>query len=337
MAEAVRETIEQRRARRQLRREQQRAANVGRAHKMRLARIEYEQARAPVPRPQQRISRGARKSSKQELHIGCSGWFYWHWRDRFYPPGSSSNTWFAHYASQFKTVELNAPFYSWPTLATVNSWLRQAAGKRFVYTVKVCELITHVKQFIGTKELVRDFGLIADLLGPRMGCFLFQLPPSFHYTPARLKRIVRQLDPRRRNVVEFRHRSWWNQTVNRAFRKAGIIFCSCSGPRLPDELVKTADDIYVRFHGTKQWYRHDYSKEELAVWSERIRASGAKRIWAYFNNDREGYAIKNARELIHQLKTPAPSLSKGPSKGSRRRQAVSKLGLARSTPSAPES
>ncbi len=29
------------------------------------------------------------------------------------------------------------------------------------------------------------------------------------------------------------------------------IFCSCSGPQLPDDLVKTAEDIYVRFHGIK--------------------------------------------------------------------------------------
>ena len=75
----------------------------------------------------------------------------------------------------------------------------------------------------------------------------------------------------------------------------------CSGPRLPDELVKTADDVYIRFHGTKQWYRHDYSTEELAVWAARIKASGAGRIWAYFNNDRDGYSIKNARALLRQL------------------------------------
>jgi uncharacterized protein YecE (DUF72 family) len=85
---------------------------------------------------------------------------------------------------RFKTVELNAPFYSWPTIATVESWKRQAGRRQFVYTVKACELITHIRRFAGTKTLVRDFGLIADLLGPRMGCFLFQLPPSFRYTPA---------------------------------------------------------------------------------------------------------------------------------------------------------
>ncbi|MEO8354140.1 MAG: DUF72 domain-containing protein, partial [Chthoniobacteraceae bacterium] len=115
------------------------------------------------------------------------------------------------------------------------------------------------------------------------------------------RRILSQLDPARRNVVEFRHGSWWNERVFEAFRANGTIFCSCSGPRLPDELVKTADDIYIRFHGIKQWYRHDYTTPELAEWGEKIRASGAKQVWAYFNNDRDGYAIKNARAFLRLL------------------------------------
>jgi uncharacterized protein YecE (DUF72 family) len=213
-----------------------------------------------------------------------------------------TSRWFSHYAKQFRTVELNAPFYSWPTIGTVESWVKQVGKRDFVFTVKVCELITHVKRFVGTKTLVRDFGLIADLLGPRMGCFLFQLPPSFHYTPARLKRILDQLDNRRRNVVEFRHKSWWNETVYAAFRKTGTIFCSCSGPRLPDELIKTGDEIYLRFHGVKTWYRHDYSSEELALWAKRIEKSGAKKVWVYFNNDRDGNAIRNAREFSRLLR-----------------------------------
>jgi hypothetical protein len=169
----------------------------------------------------------------RQLYVGCSGWFYWHWRGTFYPADLPTSRWFAHYAGRFKTVELNAPFYSWPTVATVGSWIRQAGRHQFVYTVKVCELITHIKRFAGTKTLVRDFGLIADLLGPRMGCFLFQLPPSFHYTPARLKRILDQLDHRRRNVVEFRHKSWWNETVYAAFRRQELSFALAAVPGCP--------------------------------------------------------------------------------------------------------
>lgn len=277
-----------RRARREARRQKQRDANIGRAEKMHRARLSQAS-----PQPQQ--------NKLADLHVGCSGWFYWHWRDTFYPAGLPTKDWFQHYAARFKTVELNAPFYSWPTVATVQGWRKQVGRRHFVYTVKVSELITHVKRFEGTNILVEDFGYIADLLGPHMGCFLFQLPPSFDYTPARLKSIVAQLDPRRRNVVEFRHRSWWNEAVFDAFRENGIIFCSSSAPRLPDELVKTADEIYVRFHGTARWYRHDYSKAELSDWAERIKSSGAKRVWVYFNNDRDGYAIRNARQLRRML------------------------------------
>jgi uncharacterized protein YecE (DUF72 family) len=279
-------------AEREARRARQREQNVLRAAKMRSARLALEAENLPTTTQQ---NLGA-------CYIGCSGWFYWHWRSVFYPRRSNTADWFGYYSRRFNTVELNAPFYSWPTVNTVKSWTRQAGRKSFVYTVKVNELITHIKRFVGTKKLVNDFGLIADLLGPRMGCFLFQLPPSFHYTATRLKAIVNQLDNRRRNVVEFRHCSWWNKKVYAAFRKAGIVFCSCSGPRLPDELIKTAEDIYIRFHGTTNWYRHDYTEEELTVWAQRIGESGAARIWIYLNNDREAHAIKNARALARLLK-----------------------------------
>ena len=58
--------------------------------------------------------------------------------------------------------------------------------------------------------------------------------------------------------------------------------------------LRTADEVYVRFHGPKRWYRHDYSDEELADWATKIRDSGAKRAWVYFNNDFDAYAPKNA-------------------------------------------
>ena len=289
-------TLEERRERRRLRREKQREDNVKRAAKMHAARLKSETSIAkPVA------------EHKQAVFVGCSGWRYWKWRDSFYE-GVPQNDWFGHYLKRFDTVEINASFYSWPTVAGVQSWRRQPGRKKFVYTVKVCELITHIKKFKGTKTLVKDFGMIADILGDRMGCFLFQLPPSYRYTKTRLNDIVSQLDPARRNVVEFRHVSWWNEEVYSAFRKAGIIFCSCSGPRLPDELVRTADEVYVRLHGPKRWYRHDYSKEELAIWADRIKASGATRAWVYFNNDNDAHAPKNATTLRRMLGRSLPGV-----------------------------
>jgi uncharacterized protein YecE (DUF72 family) len=80
--------------------------------------------------------------------------------------------------------------------------IRQA-DPDFVYTIKVCELITHIKRFEETETLIKDFGYVADLLGAQMGCFLYQLPPSVHCSLSTLQAIVSQLDPRRRNVVGF--------------------------------------------------------------------------------------------------------------------------------------
>lgn len=289
MEDGLEEARRARRIAKNEKREKQRAASYDRVAKMHAARTAAPMA-TPVAAP------------KGRFHVGCSGWFYWHWRGIFYTEDIPRTGWFRHYAENFDTVELNAPFYSWPTLATVKTWLRQAEGfEDFVYTVKVSELITHVHQFEGTEEMVRDFGYIADLLGARIGCFLFQLPPSYSFSRERLDSIVAQLDPTRRNVVEFRHRTWWNEDVYRAFREAGMIFCSCSAPRLPDELIRTAEDVYIRFHGKSQWYRHDYSDEELSVWVDRIRESGAARVWGYFNNDREGFAIRNAKALTARL------------------------------------
>jgi uncharacterized protein YecE (DUF72 family) len=279
-------SVEERRTRKAERRSKQREITVLRAGKMHKARLAAEE-------------KGIAPASflPPALNIGCSGWFYWHLKSVFYPTQMPTKEWFSFYAEHFGTVELNAPFYSWPTLAGVEAWRRQAGEREMIYTVKVSELITHIKKFEETEMLVKDFGYIADLLGARMGCFLFQLPPSVHYSAELLGTIVGQLDPKRRNVVEFRHESWWNDAVYAAFEEAGAIFCSCSGPKLPDRLVKTADDIYIRFHGVERWYRHDYSREELLVWADRIHGAGAKRVWIYFNNDFDGYAIKNATML----------------------------------------
>ena len=228
------------------------------------------------------------------IRVGCSAWFYSHWRGIFYPRQEvTTKNWFAYYANVFETVELNAPFYRWPTAATVRRWKRDAPP-RFIYSVKVNQRITHEKRMVRTRKLVQSYYEIATSLAERMGCFLFQFPPSYRFTAARLKSIVSQLDPAHRNVVEFRHGSWWRESVYRALAGRGIAFSAVSAPRLPDVIPPHQRLVYLRLSGTKRWYRHDYSSAELKEWLDRILASGAEEAWIYFNNDRQGFAIKNA-------------------------------------------
>lgn len=238
-----------------------------------------------------------------QIHVGCSGWFYSHWRGIFYPAQEpTTKQWFAYYANVFRTVELNAPFYRWPTARTVRRWKRDAPPG-FVYSVKVNQAVTHERRLRHTKGLVKSFYEIAETLGEKMGCFLFQFPPSYKYTPSRLKSLIAQLDPTFRTVVEFRHKSWWRPSVYRAFAERKLIFCAVSAPRLPEEFPPHQKILYVRLSGKTRWYRHDYSLAELTAWADRILASGAEEAWIYFNNDREGYAIKNALVLRRLLRS----------------------------------
>jgi uncharacterized protein YecE (DUF72 family) len=62
--------------------------------------------------------------------------------------------------------------------------------------------------------------------------------------------------------------------------------------------VLTADWTLVRFHHGRAGRRGNYSGRELEVWRRRIAAWRARtEVLAYFNNDREGFAVRNARWL----------------------------------------
>lgn len=251
-----------------------------------------------------------------DVHVGCSGWFYSHWRGIFYPPQEpTTERWFAYYSNVFDTVEINASFYRWPKPATVRRWKRDARPG-FIYSVKVNQTITHQHRLVRTKKRVSLFYKIAEGLGEKMGCFLFQFPPSYKYTPSRLKSLMAQLDPAYRTVVEFRHKSWWRSSVFAAFRERKLIFCAVSAPRLPEDFPECQEILYLRLSGTTRWYLHDYSAEELTLWADRIVASGAKEAWIYFNNDRQGFAIKNAlklRRILREKLGSVPSVGRATS------------------------
>ena len=162
--------MQERKVRREEKRAKQREASITRAGNMHDARLADQSA---LNLDDHLKIKGERPA----YHIGCSGWFYWHWFGVFYPKDLPRNEWFGYYASHFKTVELNAPFNSWPTLATVKSWRRQAGRRRFIYTVKVCELITH-QTFSGNEGTGQGFWLYRRSAWPLYGMFSFPAAPE---------------------------------------------------------------------------------------------------------------------------------------------------------------
>ncbi|WP_299227950.1 DUF72 domain-containing protein [Sulfurihydrogenibium sp.] len=233
-------------------------------------------------------------------YIGCSGFFYYGWKGRFYPLDLKPNQWFTYYATKFKTVEINSTFYNFPKKISIKRFYK-ISPEDFKFSVKVNKAITHIKRFNDVqKDLNEFYEIVSQNLEEKLGVFLFQLPPSFKYSEDNLEKILSQIDKRYKNAIEFRHKSWWNQEVYDAFRKENLIFCSISAPKLPEKLIQTSTDLYIRFHG-KVWYNYQYSKDELISWAEKIKNLEYENSFIYFNNDYNAYAPKNALELIELL------------------------------------
>ncbi len=230
--------------------------------------------------------------------IGCSGFYYKHWRDKFYPKGVPQRRWFEFYCESFDTVELNVTFYRYPKPDALKGWYGRSPDD-FRFTVKAPRLITHYKKFNNAAREARDFyDLAANGLADKLGCVLFQLPPNLVYSEANLDNILTTLDPAFTNVVEFRHESWWNTHVFQTLKQHNITFCGISYPSLPDQVIRSVPVLYYRFHGVPQLYASPYTLAKMREITNRINAfRGVTDVYCYFNNDIHVEAIRNALQL----------------------------------------
>lgn len=240
-----------------------------------------------------------------KLFVGTSGWSYDHWLGRFYPAELDRKEWLRFYCERFNTAEVNMTFYRFPFPAIVKSWYCKTPVN-FNFTFKANRLITHVKKFEGIDTLVKKFYSLISLIKEKLGCVLWQLPPSMHFSESNLEVLDGFLASVEgmKSVMEFRHKSWWRPETYRLLKKHEATFCVVSCPSLPQDFIVTSPIAYVRFHGLTAWYRHEYTTSELAGWAERIKQAtkGCSEIYCYFNNDFMAYAPKNATELREMLK-----------------------------------
>ncbi|MGH3023200.1 MAG: DUF72 domain-containing protein [Gaiellaceae bacterium] len=147
--------------------------------------------------------------------------------------------------------------------------------------------------------LDRFYASIEPLVGsPKLGPVLWQLLENFHRDDERLAAALARLPPGR-HCFEFRHESWFAPDVYAFLREHGAALVVGDTPERPFQAHElTADWTFVRFHHGRRGRRGNYSDRELAEWAERL-ASWSKRAdaYAYFNNDWEGFAVRNAERL----------------------------------------
>ena len=238
------------------------------------------------------------RTTVSNIHVGCSGWVYKHWRGIFYPEGLPQKRWFERYAEEFDTVEINASFYRLPLASTFEGW-RDKAPPGFHYAVKVNRFITHMKKLLECDAEVAQFIALARPLGNKLGPLLYQLPPSLHKNLERLETFLGWLPKDLEQVVEFRHKSWYDEEVLALLDRHGVGFVAHDLKGLVSPRWASGRTAYVRFHGAAGKYWGRYPDEALLAWTdwslEQVRQG--RSVWCYFNNDIHGHALDDARTL----------------------------------------
>jgi uncharacterized protein YecE (DUF72 family) len=239
------------------------------------------------------------------IRIGCSGWQYRDWRGVLYPPGCPQSRWLERYAEEFDTVEVNSTFYRLASRDAVARWMEQTP-EGFVFTLKASRYLTHMKKLVDIDQgIARYYERIEPLVGtPKLGPILWQLPEWFERDDERLAAAIERFPPGR-HAFELRHRSWFVPDVLALLREHGVALAIGDDPGRPFvPLELTTDWTIVRFHRGRRGRRGNYSESELVTWAERLRGVARDaEVFAYFNNDWEGFAVRNAwrlRELVAQ-------------------------------------
>ena len=234
--------------------------------------------------------------------VGTSGFVYGDWRGNFYPAKLPRARWLEFYTAHYATVELNNSFYRLPSESAFARW-RDSSPAGFVFALKVSRFITHIKRLKHSEDAVETFISRAEILDEKLGPLLYQLPPNMHRNDERLDAFLSLLPKEQRHVVEFRHASWLVEQVFAILRRYNVGFCIFDMPGLTCPLMATADFAYIRFHGASGLYFSCYSDDELDDWAGRIKglAQDLKAVYIYFNNDADGFALKNAQTLGEKL------------------------------------
>ena len=242
---------------------------------------------------------------RRPIRIGCSGWNYASWKDEFYE-GEPARLWLQHYAQHFDTVEVNTTFYRLPLKSSVAAWVEQTPPD-FLFTVKASRYLTHIKRLTDLDAgIKRYYERIEPLVeSPKLGPVLWQLPATFRRNDDRLAAALEVLPPGR-HCFEFRHASWFVEPVYDLLRSHGAALVIGDRPEVKEfqRHEFTTDWTFVRFHYGSRGRRGNYSERELEEWARRFEKwCRDVDVLAYFNNDWEVFAVRNALWLKRRLST----------------------------------
>jgi len=268
--------------------------------------------------------------SPDRTFLGTCAWSFDDWRDVFYPHALPRNRWLEFYARHFSAVEMDSTFYHLPSAQTVGHWA-ELTSPAFRFCPKLPKTLSHEKRLEDPAPEIAMMQRLHAELGPRFGCALLQLPPSFHarsHEEKKLRTFLREWPRDLPLAVEFRHESWETPHAARMLEDHGAAWVWTDNLPTGEEshaafgfLPVTARHLYVRLLGDfrtkygpdgKETHRYGSLLWPRAIalehWAVKLRHHGdAEAIYLFANNHYEGMAVETARRLAAKLGLGLPA------------------------------
>lgn len=229
------------------------------------------------------------------LYAGTSGFAYKTWKPGFYPAQLKSAEMLSYYAARLPSVEINNTFYRMPSEKVVAAW-RDETPASFSLTLKAPQRITHIGRLKDVGDSLTHFVRVAATLESRLGCVLFQCPPSLRYDAAVLDGFLAELPAgEMRFAMEFRHPSWRDAEARGKLAARGVAWCGVDSAEEDAATPPVAPGfVYLRLRKPR------YDRAALDRWAAVLRPvlEGGRDAYVYFKHEDDPDGVEYARTLL---------------------------------------
>lgn len=238
-----------------------------------------------------------------KLYAGTSGWAYPSWKPDFYPAKLAQTKFLHFYATKLNAVEVNFTFRQLLKETTAQKWIAETPGP-FRFSVKAHQVITHIKRLKKTEDFIPRFlSTIEPLAGAeKLGPLLFQLPPNLKIDLPLLEEFLAVLPRAVPSAFEFRHVSWFDDSVFELLKKHNRALCVAETEERVTPDVVTSNFAYYRYR------KPTYTPEERQAMISRLREHLAanRDVFAYFKHEETPQGAMYAVEVLNEIQPATP-------------------------------
>jgi uncharacterized protein YecE (DUF72 family) len=226
------------------------------------------------------------------IRVGTAGWTIpAAFREAFAGDGAH----LTRYARVMNACEINSSFHRPHRRSTYERWAG-AVPADFAFCVKLPKTISHEKRCTDCESELERFLDESAGLGEKRHLCLLQLPPSFAYDEAVMRRFFEACRALHapQIVCEPRHASWFTDDAEAFLATQDVARAAADPVRVPGAAVPGGSTrlVYLRLHGSPRMYYSSYADDTLRAMAAVLHP--AQEAWCIFDNTASGAALGDA-------------------------------------------